>query len=277
MRKLIIIFASVLVLLSCDDNSTNGKNDDGDGYYDDGKPVIYAIYPDTLKVKDRIVISGRNFGTDRGSKGKVLFDSTEAAGYLYWSDTDIICKLPPKAFDGKIYVLHYNSLSNGYPFKVNITPWEKLELLSSFSGLKVTVTLFNEDSLHKFEKTYTNLSFQNGSIYFNNTDVERRLDFDRSSFTIKYCVLESLTVNGPSSLPCGDYPCSRTYYYPKFQAIPLIFSDNNTYIFELSGNIGSSYALIQEYRPDKDNNCIKISENNEMTIKGKIRLTITVN
>ncbi len=112
-----------------DDKGAAGRDD----YYGWGRVNIYralslvtppprlnSVSPSSRKVGGQVTLSGTGFGPARGSS-YVSFGGTQVAegDYVSWSDTGIVCRVPPMAAGSvQVTVTTGSGTSNGLPFTV---------------------------------------------------------------------------------------------------------------------------------------------------------------
>ena len=78
-------------------------------------PYLGSVSPVSVKLGDRLTLTGANFRSSRGS-GYVLFTSNvrpTASDYVTWSDSRIVVKVPAGAQSGDVKVVATGSLSSG--------------------------------------------------------------------------------------------------------------------------------------------------------------------
>ncbi len=81
-------------------------------------PVINSITPDASKINGLVTIAGTGFGAVRGTS-KVRFGDVVATYYESWSDTQVVCKVPPGTSGAlTVTVTTAGGASNAYAFKV---------------------------------------------------------------------------------------------------------------------------------------------------------------
>jgi hypothetical protein len=68
-----------------------------------GPPFIHSLAPTSDPIGAEVLITGGNFGRTRGSS-QVTFNGVPAASYLYWSDSEIVCRVPFGAASGPVQV-----------------------------------------------------------------------------------------------------------------------------------------------------------------------------
>ena len=92
-------------------------------------PVITKITPTEGFIGDTITIEGSNFGD---TQGLVFFDDggEQVIKYSSWTDTKIVCTVPPDATTGPVMVSEstYHTESDGVNFTVKTTPVNPLSL-----------------------------------------------------------------------------------------------------------------------------------------------------
>lgn len=78
-------------------------------------PQITSLSSTTFRNGEIITIQGNNFGFNI-SKGRVIFDNTDASEISSWTNTAITVKVPAGVKSGKIYVKVSNLLSSGVDY-----------------------------------------------------------------------------------------------------------------------------------------------------------------
>ena len=69
----------------------------------DGPPEIYGTAPGSGPVGSAVFIKGKNLGAARGSS-QVKFNGTPATTFFYWSDHEVVCRVPYGASPGMVTV-----------------------------------------------------------------------------------------------------------------------------------------------------------------------------
>lgn len=101
--RLFTLLISLILIISCGDDSNptdNSKN-----------PSITTITSNKVLTGDKMVITGKNFGAERGSS-KVYFNDIPAVVYYSWTDTQIEVEVPTINSGGKVKVVVNNISSN---------------------------------------------------------------------------------------------------------------------------------------------------------------------
>lgn len=83
-------------------------------------PTINSITPISASIGAEIKLSGRSFGSTRGTS-VVSFSGANVSEYKSWSDTEIKVKVPVGATSGKLSVTVNNQKSNEFYFTVSTT------------------------------------------------------------------------------------------------------------------------------------------------------------
>jgi hypothetical protein len=90
-------------------------------------PVIMNITPDSGPAGSEVTIDGSNFGIS----GTVTFHNSKGATTSLWSDTKIVCIVPPASQTGEVTVTTVAGMSNGVLFTVTDNPdWEFIGSIS---------------------------------------------------------------------------------------------------------------------------------------------------
>jgi len=100
-----------------------GCSDGGKRVTESGRepPVIISIDPDSAFVADTVQLLGIHFGASRGTAGRILFSTIDAASSS-WSDTLIDAIVPVGAASGDVRVEVDGVASNSKHFNVRVPP-----------------------------------------------------------------------------------------------------------------------------------------------------------
>ncbi|MFH1453022.1 MAG: beta-propeller fold lactonase family protein [Armatimonadota bacterium] len=82
-----------------------------------GTPSVTDIDPLSGSSGETVTITGSGFGSSQGTSS-VSFNGTDATSVTSWSDTRIVCEIPPGASTGNVSVTVNSVSSSGYAFTV---------------------------------------------------------------------------------------------------------------------------------------------------------------
>ena len=87
-------------------------------------PVLTSIQPDSGSVGTEVTIDGRHFGGNRMPESKVTFGGQEVDrdDYVFWSDDQLMVKVPQGATTGGVTVTTISGVSNSFNFTVTKGP-----------------------------------------------------------------------------------------------------------------------------------------------------------
>lgn len=111
--QILLIIASVLLFISCGDDSNPAENSNG--------PNITSISPNKVLTGDKMIISGTKFGAERG-ESKVYLNDIPATIYYSWSDTKIEIEVPSITSGGKVKVVVNGVASNLVEYFIDDNP-----------------------------------------------------------------------------------------------------------------------------------------------------------
>jgi hypothetical protein len=74
-------------------------------------PHIFSLSPDSAHAGDQVTLFGDRFGSDQGTSS-VTFYPGIAAEIIFWSECEIICRVPEEAQSGKVTVTTSEGMSN---------------------------------------------------------------------------------------------------------------------------------------------------------------------
>lgn len=137
LKILSIIFLSVMFFISaCDDQ--------GDPVSVVGTPpTLTAIVPDSGAVGDTVMITGKKFGSAKGTSA-VNFGSITASNIISWNDSSIRVKVPANSSTGNVTVTVGGAKSAGRNFKVLGT----VALISFLNDIRPLITSYGCSGCH---------------------------------------------------------------------------------------------------------------------------------
>ncbi len=204
------------------------------------KPVINSTIPEVVRTGDEIIISGRYFGSDRGKSGHIYFNDVECTQITFWSDTKILCIVPEKARDGYIYIEQDSLRSEGFPFKPELTPFQRLFYKKSF---KITISGSVTNIPYDFNYTLEDQIFNDSIINKGGYNIV----INKQNFSIVSMGIKTYSRSEASPSPCEEYQ-DHYNYFPTAKEIPLISSDNGRIVYEKTGYLGPYMCVGVIYR-----------------------------
>src|SRR6266480_2347650 len=221
-------------------------------------PTITSLTPNTGAVGSSIVISGSNFGSNKGSS-TVKFNGTTATT-TSWGASSITATVPPGATTGNVVVTVSGSSSNGAPFTVTAAP--SITSLAPNTGAVGSSIVIAGSNFGP--------SRGNGNVKFNGT----------SATTITSWGASSITATVPSGATSGNVVVTAAGGVASagvtftVTAAPIITS-----LTPNAGAVGSSIVIAgSNFGPSVGNGNVKFNGTNATTITnwGASSITATV-
>src|SRR6266480_2469334 len=221
-------------------------------------PTITSLTPNTGAVGSSIVISGSNFGSNKGSS-TVKFNGTTATT-TSWGASSITATVPPGATTGNVVVTVSGSSSNGAPFTVTAAP--SITSLAPNTGAVGSSIVIAGSNFGP--------SRGNGNVKFNGT----------SATTITSWGASSITATVPSGATSGNVVVTAAGGVASagvtftVTAAPIITS-----LTPNTGAVGSSIVIAgSNFGPSVGNGNVKFNGTSATTITnwGASSITATV-
>lgn len=182
-------------------------------------PEITSLVPNSFAVGEEVVITGKNFENSQNNS-RVTFNNIDAEEFTSWSNTQIICKVPPGTESGDLTVTVNDITSNAVPFTIKVP----IEMVLIKAG---TFRMGNTGSIPE-------VILPEQPVH----EVTISRDFYMSKYEVTQELYQSVMGTNPSNNKAGsNYPVERISWYMACQFCnKLSERDGYTPCYTINGN-----------------------------------------